>query len=140
MNGYDPFQRSIQPGLSVPNSPMPGMQPPTQQPVQPTQQDILQDPEALKALLATYGDQLEMSDFEKQMARVQALRDQLPDAEGRQAGRVYVAANPLEHLGKGVADYRMRKREKELQGGVDAARKRVGEKVGQYGAAILGEE
>ena len=141
---YDPFQRPIQPGMQLPFSPYPqqalGPQAQQQPPVQQAQQDILKDPDALKALLATYGDQLEMSDYEKQMSRVQALRDQLPDAEGRQAGRVYVAANPLEHVGKAIGQYNTMKKEKGFQSEIDKRKKSIGEKVATYGTKILGEE
>jgi hypothetical protein len=53
---------------------------------------------------------------EERIARQRGLVDQLrarPTPEGRQAGRVYVAANPLEHLagvaGQGLASWKENK-------------------------------
>lgn len=47
----------------------------------------------------------EMVILEAQMGRANALRD-TEAPQGRQAGRVYVAANPLEFIGRGIQQYR----------------------------------
>jgi hypothetical protein len=63
---------------------------------------------AMQQILAgsTYGDEMDM--LGKQRATAEALRYQ-DSPEGRQAGRVYVAANPLEHLGRGIQQYKAQK-------------------------------
>jgi hypothetical protein len=89
----------------------------------------------LAALLGTYGDQMELSNLEKQMAAAEALRMGTP--EGRQAGRVYVAANPLEHLGKGIGDYKLMKKRKENEAAQKPIRERIGTNVKKYGEIAL---
>jgi hypothetical protein len=124
---YDPFQ--TQPGLQVPNSPL---GPQTQQPPQAGAQNPYGlDPQVLEALLGTYGDQMEVSALEKQMEQAEALR--MPTPEGRSSGRVYTAANPLEHLGKGIGDYKLMKKRKANDAAQAAARGRIGESVKTYG-------
>jgi hypothetical protein len=90
------------------NQSMPG-----QAPVQPGQQSPLTY-EQLQALLlegSAYGE--EMSDLEKQQMMADALRMEA-SPEGRSAGRVYVAANPLEHIGAGIKQYQGKKQSEEL--------------------------
>lgn len=89
------------------------------------------DPAVLEAMLGTYGDQMEVDALEKQMAQAEALRMDTP--EGRQAGRTYVAANPLEHLGKGIGDYKLMKQRKASDAAQAEIRKRIGENVASYG-------
>lgn len=55
-----------------------------------------------------------MAENARQMAVQEGLRYQSAP-EGRQAGRVYVAANPLEHIGKGLEQYNAMKKMKELE-------------------------
>lgn len=55
-----------------------------------------------------------MAENARQMAVQEGLRYQ-GAPEGRQAGRTYVAANPLEHIGKGLEQYNAMKRMKELE-------------------------
>lgn len=54
-----------------------------------------------------------MAENQRQMKLAEQLRYQAAP-EGRQAGRVYVAANPLEHIGKGLEQYQAIQRQKEL--------------------------
>ena len=82
------------------NQSMPG-----QAQAQPGQQSPLTYEQVQMALLGQSGYEEEMSDLEKQMMRANALRD-LESPEGRHAGRVYVAANPLEHIGTGIKQWR----------------------------------
>jgi hypothetical protein len=124
---YDPFQ--TQPGLQVPNSPMGPQTPQTPQAGQQNPYGL--DPRLLEAMLGTYGDQMEVSALEKQMEQAEALRMATP--EGRQAGRVYVAANPLEHLGKGIGDYKLMKQRKANDAAQAEARGRIGKSVKDYG-------
>lgn len=93
--------------------------------------------EMFASMLGTAGDVRELGAMEDQIARAQALRDANVTPEGRNAGRVFVAANPLEHLGKGIKDYQYGKRERELE--ADAATKRatIGENEAKYGGLIL---
>jgi hypothetical protein len=128
----------------VPNSPlMPGAAPqpgmgiaPLAGPPQAPQAGDPSNAEAaqIAALLGTFGDQMELSNLEKQMAAAEALRMGTP--EGRQAGRVYVSANPLEHLGKGIGDYKLMKKRKENEAAQEPIRKRIGENVKTYGGII----
>lgn len=55
-----------------------------------------------------------MAENQRQMRLAEQLRYQA-SPEGRMAGRVYVAANPLEHLGKGLEQWNAQKRMKELE-------------------------
>ena len=52
---------------------------------------------------STYNEEMDM--LAKKRATAEALRYQ-EGPEGRQAGRVYVAANPLEHIGRGIQQYK----------------------------------
>lgn len=54
--------------------------------------------EQIAAILGLAGLNQELGGLDKQRALAQTLRD-APTPQGRQAGRVYRAANPLEHLG-----------------------------------------
>jgi len=54
-----------------------------------------------------------MAENARQMQLAEQLRYRA-GPEGRQAGRVYVAANPLEHIGRGMEQYQAIKRQKEL--------------------------
>ena len=141
-NPYDPFApRSPQPPMQMPNSPLrQGAAPQPGMGIAP----IAGAPEAgsqsaeqaqLAALLGTYGDQLELSDLEKQMAQAEALRMATP--EGRNAGRVYVAANPLEHIGKGIGDYKLMKKRQENEAARKPIRERIGTNVKKYGEIAL---
>lgn len=96
------------------------------------------DPAVLEAMLGTYGDQLELGGLDEQMARAEALRN-APTPEGRQAGRVYVAANPLEHLGRGIGQYRQGRKMEDIEKKRGEARGRIGENVKTYGKNYPGE-
>jgi hypothetical protein len=129
----------------LPNSPLkPGYTPqpgmgimPTAGPQEAPQAGEQSNAEAaqIAALLGTYGDQMELSNLEKQMAAAEALRMGTP--EGRSAGRVYVAANPLEHLGKGIGDYKLMKKRKESEAAQKPIRERIGTNVATYGKLAL---
>lgn len=56
-----------------------------------------------------------MAENARQMALAEKLRYGTPGPEGRQAGRVYVAANPLEHLGRGMEQWNAQKKMGELE-------------------------
>jgi len=137
-NRYDPFQQRPQ-GMQYPMvpqqqgaAPQPGMGiAPIAQPPQAGSAEAAQ----LAALLGTYGDQMELDNLEKQMAQAEALRMGTP--EGREAGRVYVAANPLEHLGKGIGDYKLMKKRQANEAAQEPIRKRIGENVKTYGEIAL---
>ena len=62
-------------------------------------------PEVLKQLmeLGVLGGESDI--LTEEMLAATALRD-APGAQGRQAGRVFVAANPLEHLSSALRQYR----------------------------------
>lgn len=136
---YDPYNpRGM---LQVPNSPgkpMPGAAPqpgmgiaPMQQPPQAGSAEAAQ----IAALLGTYGDTQELESLDQQMAQAEALRMGTP--EGRQAGRVFVAANPLEHLGKGIGDYRLMKKQQETDAAKKPIRERIGSNVKKYGELAI---
>jgi len=121
-----------QQGLNVPNSPLGPAAPAAPAAPSPTMGPGGIDRELAETLLGTYGDQLELGAMEKQLAQAEALRDAAAP-EGRTAGRVYVAANPLEHLGKGIQQYKGAKRAKALEGDMAGIRTRIGENVKKYG-------
>lgn len=104
---------------------------PPQAPLDPSQGGI--DPELAATLLGTYGDQMELSALDEQMAKADALRSLEGGPEGRQAGRVYVASNPLEHVGKAMQQWEGRKRAKDIEPKRKETRTRIGENVKKYG-------
>jgi hypothetical protein len=56
-----------------------------------------------------------MAENSRQMKLAEELRYGTAAPEGRQAGRVYVASNPLEHIGRGMEQYQAQKKMKELE-------------------------
>lgn len=56
----------------------------------------------------------QMAENARQMAVQEGLRYQ-KSPEGRDSGRVYTAANPLEHIGAGLQQYNAMKKMKELE-------------------------
>lgn len=68
-------------------------------------EDPAEQEAALKQLveMGVLGDEMGIENDQLKMA--EALRS-TPTPEGRQAGRVFTAANPLEHLAAGVQRYR----------------------------------
>jgi hypothetical protein len=103
-----------------PPAPQPQMGPPAPAaPVDPTAQSQEQ---LYQALLQNMMYDEEMSDLERQLAKADALRSLEGGPEGRQAGRVYVAANPLEFLGKGIQQYQGRKQAQSLEPRMQGAR------------------
>lgn len=56
-----------------------------------------------------------MAENARQMQLAEKLRYGTASPEGRQAGRVYVAANPLEHLGRGLEQWNAQKKMGELE-------------------------
>jgi hypothetical protein len=133
MNNIDPYTgKPLPPSAMYPQGQPGGIQAP-QAPAAAPQAGAMTPAEQaqIAALLGTYGDTQEIDALEKQMAQAEALRMATP--EGRNAGRVYVAANPLEHLGKGIGDYRLMKKRKETEAATAPIRKRIGENVATYG-------
>jgi hypothetical protein len=134
MSNIDPYTgKPLMPGQQ-PQGPMaPGMQP-TGQPPQAGQMSAAEQAQ-IAALLSTYGDTQEISALEKQMAAAEALRMGTPEMRGN--GRVMTAANPLEHLGKGIGDYKLMKQRKANDASQAEARKRVSTNVQKYGEYAL---
>ena len=74
--------------------------------------DMMNDPQLIEYLKQNpeFAQQLardfaaEQGVLDDQMSYAEGLRD-TATPEGRQAGRVYVAANPLEHIGTGLNRY-----------------------------------
>lgn len=132
---YNPY---AMPQFNVPNAPLkpqaPGL-PGAPQAPQAGQNPYGLDPKVVEAMLGTYGDQLELGAQEKQLAQAQALRDQVAP-EGRSSGRVYTAANPLEHLGVGIQRYKAMKKAEGIEGDMAERRRRIGENVKTYGSNI----
>jgi hypothetical protein len=110
-----------------------GMKPP---PMAESQFQPVTDPNAfsqsaLDALAGVPVEQAELLGLEEQRERANALRDTaLP--EGRQAGRTFVAANPLEFLGAGIKQYRGGKKSEELQKEIGEKRASIGGLQGEY--------
>lgn len=69
--------------------------------------------EQMQWLLESFGEQEKQKELEQRIAQARALRGGA-GPEGRQAGGVYVAANPLEHIGAAMQNWQ---RERELTGG-----------------------
>lgn len=99
-------------------------------PAPPTDPNAIPE-DVLDALLTTPVEQGELTGLEEQRERANVLRDTaLP--EGRQAGRTFVAANPLEFLGAGIKQYRGAKESKALEGEIGKKRTSIGTKQGTY--------
>ena len=145
MDGYDPAQQA--PG--IPQTPAPGLPPQLQGPTPEQMQAMKQlnpeqqaqvggmSPEAraefLTLLTGDFGGQI--TGAENDMTRADALRN-APRAEGRNAGRTYSAANPLEHIAdvmrykKGEKDYGTAKGERTTaQDSAAALRKQIAEQM-----------
>jgi len=143
----NPYQYDFQipQPLQVPNSPFGGAAPqpgmgiaplaPPPQAGQGNDNMSAAEKARLAALLGTYGDQLELDNLEKQMAQAEALRQAMP--EGRDNGRVYTAANPLEFIGKGIGDYKLMKKRQETEAAAAPIRTRIGTNAKTYGDFIL---
>jgi hypothetical protein len=111
--------------------PKPQINPDTGQPF--TEAEMAQ----MAAMLGTYGDQLELGGLEGQQAQADALRGaKVP--EGRDSGRVYTAANPLEVLGTVAQQYAGKHMNDKLSKSEGKLRARIGENVKQYGLMGLG--
>jgi len=113
---------------------VPGQYDPTQQQPQGNRLDV--PPAMLAAWLGTYGDQMELSALEKQQAQAEALRD-MKSPEGRDTGRVYVAANPLEHIGSGLQRFAGMRDAKAAAEAAAGIRKDIKKNVGDIGAEYL---
>jgi len=147
--GQKPNPLAPKPPLST------GMAPGTTNPMAPT----VMTPEMISAMTGTYGYQLELNCLDEQMAKAEALRN-APGPEGRDSGRVYTAANPLEHIGAGIQKYRAGRDMQQIDEGVrnpgyapgitntaqpefskmgrTGLRARIGENVSKYGQNIPG--
>lgn len=68
-----------------------------------------------------------MAENSRQMKLAEQLRYGTPSPQGIQAGNVYVASNPLEHIGRGMEQWTAQKRMKDLE-------KQRGEMQGQQTA------
>lgn len=106
---YDPMQAALQQGMPQQQGGL-GMPPLPDNRMQV-------DPAMMAAWLGTQGDVMAIDQLEKQLEQANALRNQ-PMPEGREAGRLYVAANPLEHLGTGLQKFAAMRDAKRLQHGV----------------------
>lgn len=84
--------------------------------IAPQGQPIM-DPTLMAQLLGTQGDLRQISRLEKQLEEARALRDTAMP-QGRQAGRVYVAPNPLESIGAMMKMARGYRDERDIQRGV----------------------
>jgi len=100
-------------------------------PEQMTPEDI----DALAGLGALGDDQTENS---RQMALAEGLRD-MEGASGRHAGRVFVAASPLEHLSVGVQKYRAAKDVKKLKSERTGIQEKQTEGRGKYWDLLRGK-
>ena len=142
MNPWARYLQQPQP-LQVPGSPTgmpagpmaptptgvaPGMHAGTTLPGQSTNRLDIPD-EALLRLMTTYPEQMEYDSLEKQRELANALRYR-EGPEGRSYGGVYTAANPLEHIGRGIQQYKAGKRLKGIEEKQAGIRKTTGEKLG----------
>ena len=93
---------------------------------------------ALAALMQQFGLQLKEQELTDQMAFADALRRKTP--EGRDNGRVYSAANPLEHIGTAWQNYNTGKMRKEAEEERRKTNQTRGENVGRVGVKILAGE
>ena len=124
MNGQNPYQRGV-PGATPPVAP--GAALPTQ-PTTPTTPTAGMDvnfdqfsPEELQALLelGAVPEQVKEAARREQQAR-QTFGQAAP--EGRQAGNIYMAANPMEHLGRGIQQYAALRDRDAMRDRIDALR------------------
>lgn len=93
----------------------------------------------LESMLGTYGDQMELTDLDRQLAAAEALRN----AEGpqmRSGGRVTTAANPLEFLGAGIQKFRAGRAAKKLEGERKEKRGKISQNVKDVGKKYFGDD
>lgn len=128
----DAYRQMLAPG--TPQLPQSTPMQPMQTPMQPSGiGDYNQlPPEVLEMLLGTYGDQLELGGLDAQLLQAQALRD-TPMPEGRSTGRVYTAANPLEHIGAGIKQFQGMRDARRIGDEQEELRRKIGEAVRTYG-------
>lgn len=97
------------------------------------------DPEMLGWLLEAYGGQLEGGEIDDQLAQARALRDRGMDQPGgRQAGRVFVAQNPLETLAATMQGRKGMREEEELMKRRRELNTEQGRRAAEYGARAFG--
>lgn len=97
--GPDPFLAMLPPQMRQQAMQNPQM-------LQQLKQEYQIDPDGLKQKIAqmTQDYSGDISGAKSQMAQAAALR-KTATPQGRQAGRLFVAANPLEHIGAGMSKY-----------------------------------
>jgi hypothetical protein len=109
----------------------PTLDPLAQGPPKPPVDPAAMPQDVLDSLAGVPVDQAQLLGLEEQRERANALRDTaLP--EGRQAGRTFVAANPLEFIGAGIKQYRGGKESERLQKEIGTTRGTIGTKQGTY--------
>lgn len=70
--------------------------------------------EDLQALADLGISEDKLANLREQMQRTQSMQD-APGPQGRMTGRVYTAANPLEHIGQNIQKYKAGKRQQGLE-------------------------
>jgi hypothetical protein len=94
--------------------------------------------EELQAILSGGASEDSSNDALVQMMMLQKLRGQQPALEGRQAGRVYVANNPLEHLGSFMKNRQMDKKQSAMEEALGNSRAQGQRHVDALGKAAMG--
>ena len=82
------------------------------------------------------GQEEQAGDIQQQMAQAQSLID-TPIPEGRNSGRVYTAANPLEVIGAGIKQYKGYKQDKEEKKALKALREETKGSRSAFNKAII---
>lgn len=93
-------------------------------------------PEQIQLLMEAGLIPEQLSELDSQYAQAQALRE-TPNPEGRQAGRVYVAASPLEHIAAMLRRGRGRKDMKSVEEQRALLLKKQADARSAYGQQIL---
>jgi hypothetical protein len=94
--------------------------------------------EEIQKILASGGLEDSSNDALAQMIMLQKLRGDQPKLEGRQAGRVFVANNPLEHLGSYLQNRNMEKKQAGIEEALANARAGQRDARAAYGRAWAG--
>ena len=116
------------------------MNPAAYQPAQPMQQAQPNqlDPELMKYLLENYGDMLRSGQVNQQMQQAQALRNAAPQrGMVRGARGMDVPASPLSGLANVAQTAFGAYQQKKAMDEQSEINRRIADRVGQYGSAIL---
>ena len=94
-------------------------------------------PEEYQAVMGLVGLDDQAGDLTQQLILNLRKQQNMPQLQGTQAGRTFVANNPMEHIANMLNSQRFNREERDIQSELRALRKQRQEGVGAYGRALL---